>query len=207
MNDRGISEEPEARDEAYRRWIFTIPNIICMARMAGSVVMLAVAIAGYRYWFVGIFVGLTVSDWIDGYLARRLRQRSDLGARIDSFADFLLYGSLLFGSIALCYDELKNEWIWILMAVGSYAVTSLAGLIKFGKIPSYHTLAAKRSQIVVLIGGILLVLEIAVWPTRIAALAVFITNVEATLITWYSSKWLADVPSLLSVLRRKRELK
>lgn len=196
---------PEPRDEAYRDWIFTVPNMICMFRIAGSILMVIVALLGFEYWFVGLFIALSLSDWIDGRLARWMHQRSDFGARLDSFADSVLYGALLLGTISLCFDTLKTEWIWIVLAVLSYLLTSGAGLIKFGKIPSYHTQAAKKSQFVVLVAGVALVLGLSVWPLRIAALAAIYTNLEATIMTCLLPRWHADVPSLRYVLRHKSE--
>lgn len=193
----------EPRDEKYRKWIFTIPNVICMVRAVGSVALLALAFCGYRNWFVALFVVLTISDWIDGRLARMMHQRSDFGARLDSFADFLLYAALLLGSIVLCYETLMGEWIWLAIAAGSYFLTSGAGLLKYGRIPSYHTLAAKRTQFLVLVAGIVLVLGYSVWPMRIAALAALYTNVEATVLTIVLPRWHADVPSLWTVLNNK----
>lgn len=176
-----------------------------MLRIVGSVIMAIMAAFGFRYWFVGLFIALTVSDWIDGRLARWMHQRSDFGARLDSFADSVLYGALLIGILLLSFDTLKTEWLWILVAVLSYLLTSGVGLIKFGKIPSYHTQAAKKSQFVVLIAGIALVLGLSVWPLRIAAIAGIYTNLEATIMTCILPRWYADVPSLRYVLRHKSE--
>ena len=92
-------ESPEPRDERYKDSIVTIPNLICIGRMVGSLVLLAIAVAGWRYWFVGLFLALSLSDWIDGKLARWLHQRSDLGARLDSAADAILYAALIGGCV------------------------------------------------------------------------------------------------------------
>lgn len=193
----------EPRDEAYRNWIFTLPNIICMVRLVGAGLLLGLAIAGLEYWFVILFIALTLSDWIDGRLARWLKQRSDFGARLDSFADAALYAALLLGSAILAYDRLMAEWLWLSLAVGSYFLTTLAGLLKYRRVPSYHTWAAKHSQGLVLLAGITVVLDISIWPLRIAAIAVLLTNLEATLLTVVLPQWRADVPSLWYVLRER----
>ncbi len=199
MNERPSTIEP--RDEPYRHWIFTVPNIICMVRLAGSFALLALALMGLQYWFVGLFVALTLSDWIDGRLARWLRQRSDFGARLDSFADAALYGALILGVCVLVWDVVRPDFAWIAVALGSYVVTTVAGLIKYRRVPSYHTRAAKNSQGVVLLAGITLGLGIAVWPLYVAAIAVTLTNIEATLLTIVLPEWRADVSSLWKVLR------
>lgn len=194
----------EPRDEAYRNWIFTVPNVICMVRLMGSMVLLVLAIVGLRYWFVGLFIALTLSDWIDGRLARWLHQRSEFGARLDSFADAALYTALLAGTAILCWDAFRAEFLWLAAAVGSYFLTTVTGLVKYHRIPSYHTWAAKKSQGLVLLAGVAIVLGWAVWPLRLAALAVTLTNIEATLMTLVLPSWRADVSSLRTAIRSIR---
>ncbi|MCA9133311.1 MAG: CDP-alcohol phosphatidyltransferase family protein, partial [Planctomycetales bacterium] len=192
-------QAPEPRDEAYRHWIFTLPNVICMVRLLGSLCLLALAVFGFRYAFVGLFVALTLSDWIDGRLARWLHQRSDFGARLDSFADASMYTALLLGIVILSRDIVIAEFPWLAMALSSYLLTTLAGLIKYHRVPSYHTWAAKKSQGLVLLAGITLIFWQSVWPLRLAAVAVTLTNLEATLLTVLLPTWQADVSSLRHV--------
>ncbi len=68
----------EPRDARFKDAIITIPNVICFIRLIGSFVLLAFALLGWRNTFVALFTALSLSDWIDGKLARALHQRSDL---------------------------------------------------------------------------------------------------------------------------------
>jgi CDP-diacylglycerol--glycerol-3-phosphate 3-phosphatidyltransferase len=47
----------------------------------------------YRWWAVGIFGVMALTDKLDGYLARRLNQTSKLGTVLDPIADKLLIAS------------------------------------------------------------------------------------------------------------------
>lgn len=85
-------------------------------------------------------------------------------------------------------------------------MTSAAGLWKFGRWPSYHTRGAKTSWLLVLIATVSLLTDWSIWPLRIAAWGVTLTNVEATLITIVLPRWQADVPSLYHALRLRRRL-
>jgi cardiolipin synthase len=80
--------------------ILTIPNLISFARLLGIPffwwVLLGkddIALAG---WLV-LIIGLT--DWVDGYLARRLNQVSALGKALDPVADRLLIASAIIGGL------------------------------------------------------------------------------------------------------------
>jgi cardiolipin synthase len=146
-----------------------------------------------------LFAVLSLSDWVDGRLARWLHQRSDFGARLDSFADAALYAGLLGGALLLSWETLQHELVWISIGLGSYVLTTGAGLLKYGRVPSYHTYGAKGTQWLALFAGGFVVLEWTVWPLRLAAIAVTLTNLEATAITCVLNEWRADVLTLFHV--------
>lgn len=199
------SESDSDAENRYRDRVITIPNIICGVRLAGALSLFWIAFMDNPRVFAGVFTILSLSDWIDGKLARWLHQRSDFGARLDSFADSVLYGALFFGMMWLRWDLLRSEAVWWIAAFLSYVLTTSAGLIKYGKVPSYHTYGAKLSHWLILIGAVCLLLDYSVWPFRIAMVGVTLTNLEATAITWHLAEWRADVLTILHVLREKKE--
>jgi cardiolipin synthase (CMP-forming) len=186
--------------EPFRHRMVTIPNLICMIRFLGSIGMLWLACLNLARSFALAFTLLSLSDTIDGRLARWLNQRSDFGARLDSFVDSVLYACLFVGMFWLRWDVLKSEAPWWVAAWLSYVITTAAGLWKYGRIPCYHTYGAKTTQWLVLAGALCLLLNISVWPFRVAMLAVILTNLEATAITCCLKEWRADVLTLRHVL-------
>ena len=72
------------------RRILTVPNLISFVRLLGVPVFLYLFLGPHRYGvaLVVLTVGGT-TDWVDGYLARRLNQVSRLGEVLDPFADRL----------------------------------------------------------------------------------------------------------------------
>ena len=198
------SADPEESDRTYKDRYLTIPNVICLARIVGSLSLIGLANGGHAKTFVAVFVTLSLSDWIDGKLARWLHQRSDFGARLDSASDSILYVCLLIGSLILKWDVLQHEGIWLSIAVASYALTTGYGLWKYGRIPSYHTYGAKTSQWLALVGAVALLLDISIWPFRLAVLAVTLTNLEATAMTYCLPTWTADVLSIRHVQAARR---
>jgi cardiolipin synthase len=183
----------------------TVPNALCAIRLLGSVVLAAFAVAGRSEVFLWLFVALAFTDWLDGKLAILLKQKSVLGARLDSWADAALYAALLFGALWLHGSIIRSELGWILPGVTSYGVSTIAGFWKFRRWPSYHTRAAKISWFLVAVAVFCLFQGWAVWPLRMAAAAVTLTNLEALLITIFSTSWRADVESVFHVLRERNE--
>ncbi|MCY2982858.1 MAG: CDP-alcohol phosphatidyltransferase family protein [Planctomycetota bacterium] len=177
----------------------TIPNIICTIRLIGSIWLFWVAMQDRPVLFTWVFVALSLSDTVDGRIARWFNLRSDFGARLDSFADSVLYGAMFFGLFWFRGDVLIQEALWWIVGLLSYVLTTGAGLCKYGRIPSYHTRGAKISQWFVLAGAVCLLLDYTVWPFRLAMFLVTLTNLEATAITWILPKWRADVLTILHV--------
>ena len=95
------------KNEARIDRFVTIPNIICLLRMLGSIVLVVLAVNGRDQVFLWLFVGLAMSDWVDGKLASLLNQRSVWGPSLDSWADAALYLALLIGAVLLRGDVLQ----------------------------------------------------------------------------------------------------
>ena len=65
-----------------------------------------------RWWAVGVFIIASLSDFVDGYIARNFNQRSKFGAFIDPMADKTL---LLTGIVFLTFIPWGEGWhipIW-----------------------------------------------------------------------------------------------
>jgi cardiolipin synthase len=203
--ETGGARPPAAapRGGARTQRVLTVPNLLCVLRLLGAFVLVALALMARGEAFLWLFVGLALTDWLDGKLAILLDQKSVLGARLDSWADAALYAALLFGALWLHAATLGAELGWILVAVATYVASTIAGLYKYGRWPSYHTRAAKTSWLLILVAAVCLFLEWAVWPLRLAAVAIALTNLEALAITLLSPQWRIDVVSVWHVLRAR----
>jgi len=187
--------------------LWTIPNALCFIRLVGSPLLLVTAYRNQSQFFLGLFLFLLMTDWFDGKLAILLNQRSVYGARLDSFADGMLYGCTLLGLGWLKWELIERDFVWVLVGLGSYVLTSLAGLIKFGRLPSYHTRAAKICWLLAGLATVALLMDWSPWFFRTAVLGVTYTNLEATLMTITLSEWTSDLSHFGEALRRERERK
>lgn len=93
-----------------------------------------------RWWAIGIFVVMALTDKLDGYLARKLNQTSKLGAILDPVADKLLITCTVF---LLAVDRIAPAgyaipW-WVVTCVYSKDVVTVLGiLILFSLIGPLH---------------------------------------------------------------------
>lgn len=196
-NSSSNAHDPQPDRGGPRFW--TVPNALCAARFIGSFVLLPLAFAGLPSYFVGTYLVLITTDLVDGPIARKLHQRSDLGAHLDSVADLTLNACLLAGAAILCWSELRHELYLVGAVVLSYAVALLFGFGKFGRLISYHTYIAKSTQWLAMFAAVSLVLGWSIWPLRVAAIAAVLGNLEAVAITAVLAKWQSDVASLFRV--------
>ncbi len=80
--------------------ILTIPNLVSFVRLLGiPVFWWALLVDDNVPLAAWLLFGIGWTDWIDGYLARRLNQVSKLGKVLDPVADRLLIASSLIGGL------------------------------------------------------------------------------------------------------------
>jgi cardiolipin synthase len=72
----------------------TIPNLITFLRFFLVPGVVYALLSGEVEWALAGFLVAGVSDGVDGYIARRYNQRSELGAYLDPMADKLLLVSV-----------------------------------------------------------------------------------------------------------------
>jgi cardiolipin synthase len=76
----------------------SLPNLITIGRIVAiPVICLLIVLGGPAAGIAAflLYVAAAASDWVDGYLARKLNMGSALGRMLDPIADKLLVGALL----------------------------------------------------------------------------------------------------------------
>ncbi len=72
---------------------YTLPNIITLLRIALIPLLFVVYFSSFKYAMPTaaiLFILAGITDWLDGYLARKLNQTSAFGAFLDPVADKLI---------------------------------------------------------------------------------------------------------------------
>lgn len=115
---------PTPEPDAATRRIWTIPNIISFLRLAVLLpVVVWLLLTDRMWWALVALVALSASDWIDGYLARRLGQVSLLGTRLDPVADRV---AIVVVGLALAVAGILPWWVVVTIAVVDLTLLLLA---------------------------------------------------------------------------------
>jgi CDP-diacylglycerol--glycerol-3-phosphate 3-phosphatidyltransferase len=103
--------------------IFLVPLlvVVLLTQFEGRLIL------GISKEIVGaaIFAIASITDWLDGYLARRRKQITALGQVIDPLADKLLTSAAL---ISLVQMELASAWMVAIIIGRDFAVTTLRSI-------------------------------------------------------------------------------
>ncbi len=132
-----------------------IPNIITLIRIILSFFILTVIPLSPS--FISLYLICGLSDILDGYIARKTKSTSKLGANLDGLADFVFIAVILYSIIPIL-----NIPIWALIIIGLIALIRLSsqivGWIRFHKPAFLHTYLNKVTGLALFISPLLLVI-------------------------------------------------
>ena len=149
---------------------FTIARIILAPLF---VVLAAIGFAHWNLWAAGIFAIASLTDMIDGQIARRYNQVSDFGKLIDPIADKLLTTAAM---VVLVSWGKMPCWVAMILVTRDHVVNSLR-VVAAGK---GFVLAAMKSgkikTVLQLIAYVLYLLEWQ-WPANIVMVGACATTI------------------------------
>ncbi|HET7194502.1 MAG TPA: CDP-alcohol phosphatidyltransferase family protein [Nocardioides sp.] len=115
--------------------VWTVPNLISVARLAGVPVFLwLVLVPEADGWALGLLMLSGLTDYLDGYLARKLNQASALGEILDPVADRLYILAVVLG---LALREIIPWWVAVILPLRDLL---LWGLVPFLRTRGYSAL-------------------------------------------------------------------
>jgi len=152
--------------------ILLIPVFIGTAVYYGESVAAGLTNESLRWWTIAVFALAAVSDAVDGYIARRLDQRSRLGAILDPLADKLL---LLSAIITLSFTGWRQHFpLWFPTLVIFRDLASIGGALLIDRLtgrciikPHWTGKMATFAQFGAVL-WLMLDLPFLLWPTIVA---------------------------------------
>lgn len=153
-----------------------------------------------RIFAILCFAVCAISDGVDGYIARRYNQRSELGAILDPLADKLL---LVSGIILLSLnngDRLPRLPLWLVATVLSRDVLILIGMtvihLVCGKVTVRPRMLGKIATVLQMVTVIWALLKWqSNWLDELALAAAICTGISGVLYVWDGIRQLSASPT------------
>ncbi|MBW1753976.1 MAG: CDP-alcohol phosphatidyltransferase family protein [Deltaproteobacteria bacterium] len=183
----------------------SIPNLLSGFRLIAAPFLLYLAWMGHPNLFLVLLALSLLSDSIDGFVARSLNEASELGTKLDSWGDLATYLTVPICAWWLWPEVLKREAFFVLLVIGAYIIPLMAGFVKFHRLPSYHTRAAKTAAVLMSIAVFTLFIFDISWPFRCAAIVQTLVACEEVAITLRLSKLESNVLSFWHLIKRTEE--
>ena len=108
--------------------IWNLPNILTMARIGAIPLLCLLLLSPERqpcFWAAALFAVASVTDWLDGYLARRMGIVTVFGKFLDPIADKLIVMAALI--MILPFDRVP-AWMVLVILGREMIITGLRGI-------------------------------------------------------------------------------
>lgn len=167
--------------------VYSLPNILTMMRLVLIPILVIVFYMPWEwshYLATSIFILASITDWLDGYLARKWGQVTHLGAFLDPVADKVLVATcllLLVGAKDINYITLPS-----IVIVGREIVISALRewMAEWGKRASVAVGRLGKIKTVLQMLAIILLLAFHPNDTLIGVLGVILLYIAALMTIW-----------------------
>ena len=156
---------------------------------------------GLFKWFLAISF---FTDVIDGYLARKHKVTSILGAHLDSIGDDLTILAAVVGMFVFKLEFIKSELILVGILLFLFLVQNVLAFIRYKKVTSFHTYITKTAAVFQGVFIILLFfLPEPVYPLfYVTAVITALALIEEIIIVLVLPGWEANVKGLYWVIKK-----
>jgi cardiolipin synthase len=120
--------DPTTRDEQGSSAVFTLPNLLSVLRLAGVPLFLWLVLGPEEdAWALVVLMVSGVTDFLDGWLARKLDQQSVLGQILDPVADRLYILAVVVG---LALRDIIPWWLALSLPLRDLLLWGLVPLLR-----------------------------------------------------------------------------
>jgi len=169
--------------------VWTLPNLLSLFRIL--IIPLLVYLLTYpdRYFSLlaaALFIVAALTDYFDGYLARRTHSVSDVGKILDPLADKLMVASAL---IMLAALDRPNEpsvpaWLVVVILARETAVTLIRGIALAEGIVMHAETLGKYKFILQAFAIVALLVHYRYWGLDFFAVGLYFLALSAVVAVW-----------------------
>jgi cardiolipin synthase len=181
--------------------VLTLPNVITILRFLGVPLFMWLVLGPREYgWAVVVLAVMGSTDWVDGYVARRLGQTSTLGRVLDPAADRL---ALLAVALTLVLAGVVQWWYLAALLVPDVAL-GIASLFYFHSHPDLPvSKVGKVRTALLLVGTPLLVLS----KLALAGASLYSAAAWTLLVLGLLGHWVAAVNYFRAIVAKGRPVR
>lgn len=121
-----------------------VANYISISRIIMSIILLVTEIFSITFYIIYIYCG--ISDMLDGFIARKSKNESKIGARLDSASD-IIFVIVAMIKILPILNLTNGIMIWVVFIVFIKIVNVICSYIYYKKIVLQHLLQYKKDII------------------------------------------------------------
>lgn len=147
------------------------------------------------------------TDAIDGFLARRYKVVSVMGAKLDSLGDDLTVIAGVIGLFVLRPEFINKEYMWLAFLFILFLAQVIFAFIRYRTFTNFHTYLAKLAAI--LQGSFLILSFFLHEPIRtlfyVAVVVTALDLIEEIILTFLLARPKTNVQGIYWVLKRKNE--
>ena len=185
---------------------YKVINGITIYRIVAAPFLLWLLYNDYYDWFKWLLMVSFLTDAIDGYLARKFKVNSKLGATLDSIGDDLTVGVAIIGMFIMYLDFLTQHLYLVIAMLGLYLFQNIISLLRYNKLSSFHTYSAKAAAVL----QALFLMSAFFMTEPIEALFYFagiitiVDLIEEVILVFLLKDWQTDVKGLYWVMRNRK---
>ena len=117
--------------------------LVIMRFLIGVIIFAYAKNKSFQKFFLAFFIVGFFSDFLDGFIARRVGHIPRIVGVLDGYADITLYISTLYFLLKNYSDSLRKYRYYVFGLIGLILISWLFCYLKFGKLTSYHPYSAK----------------------------------------------------------------
>ncbi len=185
--------------------IVNVPNGLSAYRIVMAPVLGILIWYGERDWFSWLLLVSFTTDMADGYIARKFKQSTKLGAQLDSVGDAATFVAAIAGAWQFETDFFYEHKVMVMAAFIPYLLQILLAITVYGRPSSFHTYLAKAAAL--LQGVFLLGLFFFgpwMWLFYLAVGVTILEIFEEIVLLYVLPKWKTDVKGLYWVLKNRK---
>jgi len=182
--------------------IITFPNILSISRIIFSPIIFFIKDNKFLLFSVLLFIGLT--DVLDGYIARKYKKQTIIGAWLDSISDFVFYILLVIYTIIFEFEIIIRLKYFIIIIIGLKMLIIIISYIKYRKLGFLHTIGNKITGIMIFIGFCIFILFGNTIVVEFGLYISIISSLEELMITLIGKKYEDNIKGIFEIKKFKK---